>query len=571
MNPSVLRLLDANANRAREALRVLEDYSRFVLNDQDTSAKLKSLRHTLAEVMGPLGAQAILHRDTPGDVGVANKTAAEQRREDLAHVITAAGKRLGEALRSIEEFLKTQTPADAARVEAMRYAFYDIEQRLARTLRPTDRFAHVRLYVLVTEKLCQRPWLEAAEEALRGGADCLQLREKELDAGELLRRARQLVALCRKYGTLCILNDRPDVAILADVDGVHVGQEDLPAVEARKLIGPEKILGVSTHRIEQARQAVLDGADYVGIGPFFRSSTKPRDFIAGPEYARQAAAEIKIPAIAIAGITAGNVDEVLATGIQAVAVSSAVIGAADVRGAAEGLKRKLSGASVGQASLSAFAGGEPIPIRPPDGARISVHPSDGADISVCHSGGADILVCRESASGGIPAPRADSQHASDSQNASPPSQQNLEIKRRHLPHWRLEGSAYFVTFRLLAGVLNASERTIVLDHIKAGDDRFYRLFAAVVMPDHAHVLLRPNEGVELSRILKGIKGASARLVNVSRGSSGSVWQDESWDRIMRDQTEFDEKLEYMLNNPVKKGLVTDPWEYDGWYYNPGAR
>ena len=278
-------------------------------------------------------AEAILHRDTPGDVGIANKTPAELKREDLAHVVTAAGKRLGEALRSIEEYLKTVTPGDAARIEAMRYVFYDIEQRVARTLRPADRFSHVRLYVLITEKLCRRPWLETAELALQGGADCLQLREKEMEGGELLCRARQLVALCRKYDAICILNDRPDIAILADADGVHVGQEDLPAIEVRKLVGREKIVGVSTHCLDQARQAVLDGADYIGVGPFFRSSTKPRDILPGPEYARQVAATIPIPAVAIAGITAENVDEVLACGIGAVAVSSAIIASS---GCAEG-------------------------------------------------------------------------------------------------------------------------------------------------------------------------------------------------------------------------------------------
>src|SRR5258706_267211 len=103
MNGPVLRLLDANANRAREALRVVEDYARFVLNDQATSASLKSFRHELAEVGGAYFAEAILHRDTPGDVGTGNKTPAERSRENLAHIVTAAGKRLGEALRSIEE------------------------------------------------------------------------------------------------------------------------------------------------------------------------------------------------------------------------------------------------------------------------------------------------------------------------------------------------------------------------------------------------------------------------------------------------------------------------------------
>ncbi len=342
-NSLVLRLLDANANRAREAFRVLEDYARFILNDSPTAASLKELRHQLAEAMGPLLPEAILHRNTPGDVGTAIKAANEFTRQDAAHVVAANSKRLGEALRSLEEFSKTQSPEAGEQIEAIRYRFYDLEQKIARTLRPHQRFADVRLYVLVTEQFCKQPWLQTAENAILGGADCIQLREKELCDRELLSRARQLVALCRRHRVLCILNDRPDLAILAGVDAVHLGQEDMPAFEARKIVGNEMIVGVSTHNIEQARQAVLDGADYIGVGPFFTSGTKPRDFIAGPAYARQVTENITIPAVAIAGITAANVDEVLDAGIRAVAVSSAVIGAADVRSAAKLLKDKILG------------------------------------------------------------------------------------------------------------------------------------------------------------------------------------------------------------------------------------
>lgn len=337
----VLRLLDANANRAREALRVLEDYARFILDDAALQAGLKSLRHEFAQAVGPWLADAILHRDTPNDVGTTHKTASECRRESLGSVVTAAGKRLGEALRAIEEVLKTADAARALSVESLRYRFYGIEQALARTLRPATRMADVRLYVLVSESVCRRPWLESAEQAILGGADCLQLREKHLESGELLRRARQFVDLCRRHGVLSIINDRPDVAMLCGADGVHLGQDDLPADAVRKLIGTGMILGVSTHNMEQARQAVRDGADYIGVGPFFRSPTKPRDFLAGPEYARQAAASIAIPAVAIAGITAANVDEVLATGIKAVAVSSAVLAADEVRAAAAELRRRV--------------------------------------------------------------------------------------------------------------------------------------------------------------------------------------------------------------------------------------
>ena len=102
--------------------------------------------------------------------------------------------------------------------------------------------------------------------------------------------------------------------------------------------------------------------------------------------------------------------------------------------------------------------------------------------------------------------------------------------------------------------------------VAVGDD----LIGAVVMPDHAHALLRPKDGVELSRITKGIKGVSARIVNEARGQRGPLWQDESWDRIVRDQEELDEKLQYMLDNPVRAGLASDGWEYDAWYVNQRA-
>ena len=342
MNPPLMRLLDANANRAREALRVLEDYARFVLDDPDLCRSLKGIRHELMTPLRNVLAEAVLYRDTPGDVGTGISTAGEAQRDDVAHVVTAAGKRLGEALRAMEEALKVVAPAYASGVERLRYSFYALEQDIQLTLRPNpSRFADVRLCVLITESVCRGPWFDSARAALLGGADCLQLREKSLESGELFRRAIRLKELCREHGALCIVNDRPDVALLSGADGVHVGQGDLPAREVRRLVGREMIVGVSTHNLEQARQAVRDGADYVGVGPVFRSPTKPRDFLAGLDYASQAAEHVPIPAVAIAGITAGNVDEVLATGIRAVAVSSAVLGAADVRAAAAELKDKL--------------------------------------------------------------------------------------------------------------------------------------------------------------------------------------------------------------------------------------
>ena len=530
MNGPILRLLDANANRAREGLRTLEDYARFILNDPDLSAALKDIRHELTVVLKPILLDAILFRDTPGDVGTVIKTEHELQRTDLSEIVTAAGKRLGEALRAIEEYLKTINLADSSRVERVRYRFYDVEQRLSRTLVVTNRFPGVRLYVLITESCCRLPWLEAAEQCLLGGADCLQLREKDLASAELLRRARQVSRLCHQHGKLCIINDRPDIAILSDADGVHVGQEDLPATEVRKLIGREKILGVSTHRIEQARQAVLDGADYIGVGPIFPSRTKPRDFVAGIEYARQVAGEIHIPTVAIAGIGLENVDEVAKTGIGVIAVTAAVLGSDNPQAATAQLKQKFIAG--GQTFLSAYG--------PKDQNLV------GQTFLSASKQGSQPLV---------------------GQAFLPANGSLLEKTRRRLPHWKLDGSTYFVTFRLAGGELSEAERILILDHVKSGNGKFYLLIAAVVMPDHVHLLIQPTDDYDLSRICKGIKGVAARLLNQHRGTRGKVWQEESWDRIMRNQSELDEKLEYMLNNPVKKELVVDGWLYGGWYYN----
>ena len=151
-----------------------------------------------------------------------------------------------------------------------------------------------------------------------------------------------------------------------------------------------------------------------------------------------------------------------------------------------------------------------------------------------------------------------------------PANPHLTITRRNLPHWKLEGSVYFVTFRLLRGKLTEPERAVVLEHLRSGDPQFYTLCAAVVMPDYVHLLIKPNPGFDLSRVMKGIKGVSARKLNEHRGTRGPIWQDESHDRIMRNEREFLQKLEYMANNPAAVGLITGDQVWDGWYLNADA-
>jgi len=203
----------------------------------------------------------------------------------------------------------------------------------------------VQLYVLVTESVAKRPTRDVVRMAIDGGADAIQLREKEMPDDRFLHLAEELRSICREAGVLLIVNDRVAISRLAGADGVHVGQDDLPAPEARKILRPDKILGVSTHSIEQARQAVAQSADYIGVGPVYPTETKGYEEGVGLDLVRQAAAEIDIPFFAIGGIALERLDEVIAAGCTRVAVSSAVIAAEDVTAAAKQFKAKLAAAA----------------------------------------------------------------------------------------------------------------------------------------------------------------------------------------------------------------------------------
>ncbi|MFH0982836.1 MAG: thiamine phosphate synthase [Planctomycetota bacterium] len=338
------RILDANLNRAREALRVLEDYARFALEDAALTTAAKTLRHTLADAVQQAGLTGLIAaRDIVGDIGCSIAAAGEYERASLTEVVLAAGKRLTEALRAIEEVGKTRSGSFGAAIERMRYGAYDLEKRLAVRMNPCRAFVQARLYVLITESLCIDGWLSTAEAALRGGADVLQLREKTLGDCELLERAKRLARLCHDAGALCIVNDRPDVALLAGADGVHVGQDDLPVAEARRVVGQERIAGVSTHSLEQARAAIAASPDYLAVGPMFETTTKAVDRIAGPALWSVVRQETALPLVAIGGITADNVDELVKLGCRCVAVCQTVVGAADVEAAARRLRTLLEG------------------------------------------------------------------------------------------------------------------------------------------------------------------------------------------------------------------------------------
>lgn len=354
-----LRILDASLNRASEGLRVVEDFARFVLNDEHFSSAMKQLRHDLAttgrEIAPPTRSEV---RDTLGDVGVVISTADESQRTDAWEVCVANLERTKQSLRSLEEYSKSTHPGLAGRFESLRYRLYTIEAAMVRTGDAIARLEGVRLYVLVGGCDSLNVFESLVRRVVEAGADAIQLRDKRLGDAELLGRARRLVEIAREVApaskiagerdaslparTLAIINDRADIAAAADADGLHLGQDDLKPSDARPIVGPGKLIGVSTHSIEQARTAVLQGASYLGVGPTFPSRTKSFPSFPGQPLLTQIAAEISLPAFAIGGIAAENLSAVLATGIGRVAVSEAIVAAKDPFAAVRTMQRALA-------------------------------------------------------------------------------------------------------------------------------------------------------------------------------------------------------------------------------------
>ncbi len=340
------RILDASANRAREGLRVVEDYVRFALDDPGLTRRLKEMRHRLAEAERGLDACLLIDsRETREDVGTHIMTVSEQIRENPRAVLAANFKRIAEALRSLEEYSKLVDVWLAGRFEVLRYDVYTIEKLTMTAVAAHRSLGDARLMVLIGGLRTIGDLVWVAEEAIAGGADAIQYREKGLPDREWLRRARDLRIVTARAHVPMIMNDRPDLARLAGCDGVHLGQDDVSVRDARRIVGAAAHIGVSTHDREQLDAAVLAGAGYLGVGPVFPSATKEfsEPELAGLSFVRHAAETTALPWFAIGGIDADNVARVLEAGGTRIAVAGAVVRAESPRRAAARLRARLDG------------------------------------------------------------------------------------------------------------------------------------------------------------------------------------------------------------------------------------
>ncbi len=312
-----------------EGLRVCEDIVRFSFPDAGLALALKELRHKLRGASDAFPREMLLWaRDVSHDDQKFRDTDGERVRSGIAGIAGANLHRAMEAVRTLEEFAKLLSPSRGENLfQEVRFALYEIEKAFVPLLLRAGVLGKFRLslYAIVDSSFVRDG--DYAGTALRfidGGAAVIQLRMKTAERRLVLNTARILSSICRERGVLFIVNDHPDIALIAGADGVHLGQDDIPVRDVRAILPPHMIIGISTHSYEQAVAALNDGPDYIAIGPIFGTSTKQGALLEG--IGTRVIADIRKTAglhiVAIGGITPEGAVELIAAGCDSVAVIS---------------------------------------------------------------------------------------------------------------------------------------------------------------------------------------------------------------------------------------------------------
>jgi thiamine-phosphate pyrophosphorylase len=336
----MFRLIDANLNRLSEGLRLLEDVARFILNDAALSSRLKALRHDLLSNAKSFQKTLLTARDSEGDVTAFSKESMS--RSDVNDVVTANARRVTESLRVLEEFAKLpDIDLDPMKFKRARFAIYEIEKEISgKVSRRGKRIAG--LYVIIDrEALTGKDEIDVCRQAIRGGANIIQLRDKLGNKSRMINSARQLKEACAPSGVPFIMNDCLDIALASGADGIHVGQEDIPVSAARHLLPIDKLIGCSTATAKEALQAEGDGADYIAVGSIYPTQSKKNVTVVGLERLREIREAVSLPIVAIGGINADNARAVIDAGADAIAVISAILASDDIERATRKIAERL--------------------------------------------------------------------------------------------------------------------------------------------------------------------------------------------------------------------------------------
>jgi thiamine-phosphate pyrophosphorylase len=331
---AIARILDANLDRSREGLRIIEEWCRFGLNHSELAQSCKEMRQELAQWHR---LDLRLARDTPADVGTSLSHPQEETRSNLENLLQANLCRVQEALRVLEEYGKLYNPLMGESFKQLRYQVYAIESQLLATHR-LQQLKAARLYLVTSPS---ENLVAIVEAALKGGLTLVQYRDKNTDDLIRFENAQKLCQLCHDYGALFLINDRVDLALAVNADGIHLGQQDLPIAIARQILGPNRIIGRSTTNLQEMAKAIAEGADYIGVGPVYETPTKVGKAAAGLDYVGYAAENSTVPWFAIGGIDQTNLGDVLKAGAKQVAVVREIMQSPDPTKATQDLLAQL--------------------------------------------------------------------------------------------------------------------------------------------------------------------------------------------------------------------------------------
>lgn len=331
---SIFRIIDANINRVSEGLRVLEDLARFSHCNELITEEIKKLRHNVRKSISDLNINLLSSRNTPNDIGlnISQKSNLDNK-ANTKELVLGNFKRVQEGLRVIEENLKVAGFYEISKLyEKYRYEAYTLEKSFFGLVFIRNKLQKTDLYCITAENHSNgRNNIDVVKELLDADIKIIQYREKDKTLLEKYKECAAIRKLTEDYGADFIVNDDLDIAQLVNADGVHIGQDDLPIDKVREIISEKMLIGVSTHSPKQALEAVKNGADYIGVGPIYRTKTKKNvcDPV-GLEYLQFAVENIEIPFVAIGGIKEHNISEILKCGAKCIAIVTEIVGANDI-------------------------------------------------------------------------------------------------------------------------------------------------------------------------------------------------------------------------------------------------
>lgn len=299
----------------------MEDVFRFYYDEKGFQTRLKELRHGVAMLLD--WQDFVESRGADSDVGIDVEGGLEYDRATLIDVVRSNLKRAEEGLRVLEETLKLEGSERARGCHKLRYQTYHIEKEIQQFLsRPR---LEKGLYLVLSDPSDPEEFAELARSAVRAGIPAVQLRCRDVDDGALLNYAKQMRDITANTKTLFIVNDRVDIALLANADGVHIGQSDIPAASVREILGGDRILGLSTHNLQQARAAQNLPLDYIGFGPVWPTDSKVKpDPVVGVDNLRECVKFSKLPVVAIGGINRSRMEDMAEIAYNNIAVIRAV-------------------------------------------------------------------------------------------------------------------------------------------------------------------------------------------------------------------------------------------------------